>query len=157
MKPILVGQAPSRSHGHAKAFDGPSGDRLAHCIGGDREALFRLFDTVNLLQTWPGKYGGAYAYREKGDRFSIRRARAAARKLRRSLENRVIVACGARVGHVLGCDGFWAWVLDDHSARIAIPHPSACNVLANWSSRETQKVVGAILGQALELASLRDG
>jgi hypothetical protein len=46
MRPIIVGEA-GRNAG--RAFDGPTGRRLAVCAGQDLAWLFRKFDPVNIL------------------------------------------------------------------------------------------------------------
>jgi uracil-DNA glycosylase len=63
MKPLLVGQAPSKrtnSHG-GRAFTGLSGRRLARLIG--VEVIQDAFDCIDLVRRWPGRKG------ERGDVF----------------------------------------------------------------------------------------
>jgi uracil-DNA glycosylase len=139
--PLLVGQAPSRSAGHARAFDGESGRRLARLL--DVPSLFDAFETVNLLRRWPGKHGGRYAYRQKGDRFPRRAARRSADRLRATFPpGRVVVLCGSRVARAFGIyAGFLQWVRLDWCWALVLPHPSGCNLWWNDpANRESAEV-----------------
>jgi len=157
-KILLVGQAPSRSAGKERAFDGPSGRRLAKLAGIEFEELFERLDTVNLLARWPGKHGGKYAWREKGDRFPIARAKRAAKRISRMFGRyRVVVLCGRRVARAFAFPKYVrgielraplrtndAWVL-------TIPHPSGCNLLYN--DRGVRTTVREFLNAAFAIAS----
>jgi uracil-DNA glycosylase len=163
MKLLLVGQGPSRSHGKKRAFDGPSGDRLARCLNTNRADLLSLIDTVNVLDRWPGKHGGLYAYRDKGDRFPIALARKRAAALESSpvFRNRpVVIFVGSRTAHAFGYGyelTFFQWFerADDHGFGLGliIPHPSGCNLL--WNDVEIWWRVGDYLRDALKIAAAR--
>lgn len=144
-KILLVGQAPSRSAGKERAFDGPSGRRLAKLAGIAFEELFERFDTVNLLARWPGKHGGRYQYREKGDRFPIARAKRAAKKIKSGWWTySTVILCGSRVAKAFGIDGpAMSWhdavkmvetkheIMFHHVRVLLLPHPSGCNIFYN--------------------------
>jgi uracil-DNA glycosylase len=159
MKALIVGQAPSCSSGHERAFDGASGKRLAACLGMTLLEFLSEFDTANMLRKWPGKHGGKYAYREKGDRFPVAKARRRVWALTQRAE--VIVLCGSNVAE--------AWDIPDwlpvftwahYSPAVAwhryvliakIPHPSGCNLL--WNDPGVREKSAAILSQARAVAS----
>lgn len=149
--PLLVGQAPSRSAGHARAFDGESGRRLARLL--DLPSIFDAFETVNLLRRWPGKHGGRYAYREKGDRFPLQAARRSARRLRATLTpGRVVVLCGGRVARAFGIDvPALHWARIDGCWVLVLPHPSGCNLW--WNDPANRERAEIALGVARLLAA----
>ena len=131
MKLLFVGQAPSRTAGRVRAFDGRSGQRLASLLDLTLAEFLAIVDTVNLLARWPGKHGGKYAYREKGDRFPIATARRKANRLKKelhALRHPVVVLCGRRVARAFGVEGEF---LSRHRRGgiqvLLFPHPSGCS------------------------------
>jgi uracil-DNA glycosylase len=139
-RPLVVGQAPSRTAGRERAFDGASGRRLAKIAGIDFSEFFEVFETVNLLRRWPGKHGGRYPYREKGDRFPLGAAKRAARRIARDLERRprpAVVICGSKVAEAFGLAArFFDWQQVGGTPALVIPHPSGCNLL--WNVKENR-------------------
>lgn len=166
MKLLLVGQAPSRSAGARRAFDGRSGERLACCLEMTLTEMLSIVDTVNVFSAWPGKHGGRYAYREKGDRFPITDARRRASLLDRCplFRNRpVVVFASARTAQAFGYlypiftwfDRPDPWCLDHGrpSLGLIIPHPSGCNLL--WNDPSIRDQVARSLGDAIKIAAAR--
>ena len=156
MKPLVVGQAPSKTAGHRRAFDGDSGRRFAKLLGISLEQFLSECDTVNLLRSWPGKHGGAYAYRDKGDRFPIAAAKRGAVRVMRELDavrNPILVLCGRRVARAFGVHGdFLQWGVmpsRGHGAVmfLTIPHPSGCNVW--WHDARNRELAAAALESVL--------
>jgi chorismate mutase len=113
----LIGQAPSRSAGSRRAFDGRSGRRLALFLGVDPSMLPRLARLRNLLPAWPGPASGA-----KGDAFPSAAARSAAGSMR--LRGTVLLA-GRGVARAIGVRApFFEWVELRGCRAAVIPHPS---------------------------------
>ena len=157
-KVLLIGQAPSRSGGRDRAFDGDSGKRLARYLqmDGGLAELFEHFDTVNLLSRWPGKHAGRYAYRDKGDRFPIAPAMRRAGALERVFSMYpVVVFAGRKVARAFRYDfPFLNWFdRRDGGLGLVIPHPSGCNLLYN--DGVTQHAMRKCLRGAMKLASAR--
>lgn len=158
MKLLFVGQAPSRSAGRKRAFDGPgSGRRLASLLGLTLPEFLEEADTANLLPRWPGKHGGKYAFREKGDRFPVGQARRRARRMMASGELSrwpLVVLCGRRVARAFGVaapllsferlEGAWF---------MAFPHPSGCNLW--WNDPRNAERAGFELRMAFGMARRR--
>ena len=121
MKPLVVGQAPSRATDGRPPFSGRTGANLASLLGVPHRELLRLVDVVNLLPRWPGKAG-------RGDRFPIAEARAAAAMLLAVAPHDRIVAVGANVARALDIDGEGLrTVSNGRRAFLVVPHPSGLN------------------------------
>jgi hypothetical protein len=143
LRPVLVGQAPSRrSRTDAPLIGGQSGTKLMTLAGladeSPRFALFlyrRLFATANLIKRWPGKG------KSKGDRFPMALARKAAGRLLVELDRRLVVCMGRKVAKAFGKGGIGLLEmdgqLDDVSRRTVFavfPHPSG--VSHWWNERK---------------------
>lgn len=126
---LIVGQAPSASAGHRRAFDGRSGARLAELMGIPHADMLKRFDTVNLIPVFPGK-----ERRARGDRFSMREARrGAARVLMGVFWSRILVvgiatARAIGLGPVSGDVNVLLWGTGPEGATYGVvPHPSGLN------------------------------
>jgi uracil-DNA glycosylase len=123
-KPLVVGQAPSRSHpAGAPAFSGKgsSARRLEISAGVPPGTLLEHFDTVNLIDFYPGKVG-------KGDRFEREVAeRSAALLVVRRWP--VVLLAGKNVARAFGVRAdYFRWAALVNGGRVAvIPHPSGVN------------------------------
>lgn len=149
----MVGQAPSRTAGKLRAFDGASGRRLAKLAQVPWEEFFDRFDTVNLLARWPGKHGGAYRYRAKGDRFPVASARRRAGRIAKTFgDYRAVVLCGSKVAEAFGLPPrAFEWAIVNGTGVFVIPHPSGCNVVYNDEHQRYRAI--CVLRAALFLAS----
>jgi hypothetical protein len=158
-KVLLVGQAPSRSSGRATAFDGSSGKRLAKILGIPWGSFYDYFDTANLFKRWPGKHGGKYAYRDKGDRFPLGSARRSAKRLEKTFPSYPVVTfAGSRTARAFGYQvPFFTWFdRRDGGVGMVIPHPSGTNLLYHEPRtrlRTKSQVWGAIALARARLAS----
>lgn len=118
MSVLLIGEAPA-PRGNRRAFDGPSGDRLAQVMGMGRDELLGRVRARNLLRRWPGASG-------KGSAFPVADARAAARRAR--LDADVVLLAGLRVAGAFGARaGFFEWFELRGRRAAVIPHPSGVN------------------------------
>lgn len=118
MKPLLIGQAPSRESDGRSAFstNGKSSSRLRRLIG---RPVLNAFDAVNLIDRWPGSAS------IKGDLFPIVDARKAARKLMTRDPHGVFVLVGKSVARAFGVRlDYFRWVEMDGRLLVTIPHPS---------------------------------
>lgn len=130
MRPLLVGEAPSRTSDPARPFSGRSGARLARLMDVEQDELSAYFELVNLFEEYPGLGSG------KGTAWDPVAAAARARLLvvtsGRFTSQRDVVCVGKRVlSAVVGIAGwpYFDWL---HGAgpwrRVAhIPHPSGIN------------------------------
>jgi hypothetical protein len=144
MRVLLVGEAPSRSGGKLRAFDGASGERLAEWARfpfGKYQLLERA-RTENVLARWPGVgYAG-----EKGSWFPTALARARARNMYLA---EITIFCGRRVAKAFDVEWLpyfhWfdmTWNRQTTTA-VVIPHPSGCNRYYNVP--ENREKAGALL------------
>lgn len=149
---VFIGQAPSRTAGHARAFDGLSGARLAKIADVDLEAFLRSAVTLNLLTAFPGRRG------KKGDAFDVAAARARAAELTAALSRKRVVFVGRRVADAFGFTEAEPCVWSDHatfSSAAFIPHPSGLNVFYN--SPTNRRIVGKFVRTAVGLSPLTGG
>lgn len=91
MKPLIVGQAPSRLSDPREPLSGRSGRRLAALCGMDLDGFLAAFERVNLIGSHPGKAAG------KGDAFPMARARRAAVVVSARFHGREVVLLGGNV------------------------------------------------------------
>jgi len=143
LKPILVGQAPSRltqerdgADVEPEAFSGISGARLAAFIGLRQNELLNRVVAINLLHRWPGRSV------EKGDDFDVEAARiSAAAILSHLVVNgpRVAILAGSQVlaafssaePRLQGLEPLQRRLVDRHTF-VSLPHPSPVN---RWWNR----------------------
>lgn len=153
MKPLLVGQAPSKNYGHERAFDGPSGRRLEKVMGIPEGALFEYFDTTNLLTRWPGKWQPGKSHREKGDAFRIGQAKRRASMIKK-LAFRDVVIAGSKTWAAFGFCGVLDQVYETGTWYWRIPHPSAVNQA--WNDPDIARRVRKLLWGLVQSRRERD-
>ncbi len=143
MKPLLVGQAPSRTSDPARPWSGGAGKSLADLAGMAHAEFLRLVEPVNLLRRWPGTAG-------KGDRFPMRSARARAKGI--ELRGRVALLAGRKVAAAFGlpradrAEGMGWYPLRGGFVTV-IPHPSGVNLWYN--DADNRACLGVFLRAAL--------
>ena len=129
MKPLLIGQAPSRDTDGGPPFSGRAGRRLAKACG--VEDLGDVFDMVNLIDRFPGKAG-------KGDRFPAKLARERAAALELG-DHELVVFGGRAVAQAFDVhrNPFLKWFRFGGRSAAIIPHPSG--IVTWWNSPENQR------------------
>jgi uracil-DNA glycosylase len=123
IRPLIVGEAPSRVGDPSRPITGACGDRLACFCGVEGIDFRRLFARMNLLSVWPGRSG-------KGTKWDRQTARAAADvAARRFVCGRVVVCLGWRVADALSvkAGGYFEPVPLRGSVAYVVPHPSGIN------------------------------
>lgn len=130
MRPLLIGQAPSRGSDPALPLSGRSGGRLAALCGVDASDLRRRFDLLNLLDRWPGKDG-------KRDAFPVDAARRRAIDLLLSgrMFGRRVVMLGGAVALTFGIRryDYLRWSANETLTLAVAPHPSG---VSRWWNDE---------------------
>ena len=143
MRPLLVGQAPSRTSDPRRPLEGKGAPaRLAGLLGMRAEDLNRSFRRMNVLDEWPGRCG-------KGDAFPAGLAREAAKKVR--LRGRVVFL-GKGAARAFGFRGEFLGWSDFGGSRAAIfPHPSGVNRWFNdaGNRRRAREFMEEILSRKL--------
>lgn len=146
MKILIIGQAPNSDPVPGRALEGRCEEFLAKLAGMTLEQFWRRFEAVNLLPSWPGHAG------DKGDRFPMPEARAAAVAMKPSLAGRSVILLGHGVSgafeHRLE---HFTWgallVAPDRWARAAsMPHPSGVNI--QWNDFVVRAQAARFLGVA---------
>lgn len=132
MRPLIVGQAPSRASDPAEALSGKSGRRLAALCGIPFEAFLAGFERSNLLADWPGEAQG------KGDRFvGLPVARALAERYRRASYRRRVVVLGFKTAAAFGLTGPALAFFPHWEGWFAFcPHPSGVSTWWNVRANE---------------------
>lgn len=122
-RPLLVGQAPSRSCETPWASD--AGRRLARHMGVTHEELLATFEARNLNACHPGTAG-------KYDLFDLAEARATATRMRRYVlpRRRVVLLCGKAVAGCFGLEAPWR-TMWGRCEVFAIPHPAGTSMWWN--------------------------
>lgn len=131
-KPLIVGQAPSRSSDPRRAFSGKSGAKLAALVGD-----LSNFELTNLLDYWPGKNG-------KGDHFPRDEAKSNAAKIVRRFRDRRVLIVGVGVAKILKLDPkplVWSRVC---GATVGVlPHVSG--ICLWWNSKRNRRAAKTFL------------
>jgi uracil-DNA glycosylase len=127
MKPLLVGEAPSKNEDIPRPLEGRVGRRLAKFAGITFTEYIRLFERVNLLAERQDTA-------EHGFQFDMEAAKVQARLLRNAQpQRRVVVLLGKRVAQAFDLPLFYFREMrEDHDYTI-IPHPSGIN---RWYNEE---------------------
>jgi hypothetical protein len=117
-KPLLLGEAPSRTSDPARPFDGHSGRRLQKLMP-EGVALADVFELRNLLDEWPGAS-------DKGSAFDFALARERCVEIINAWERfRLVVLVGRRVARAFGDGGLdYLEVVGIAFPRVVFPHPS---------------------------------
>ena len=160
MRPLLLGEAPSRTGDRYWRFPLSGGPARSICTwmgwepegstpGGWYWALRERFDTVNLVERWPGPQG-------KGAAFPMSVARPAWEEFGRHVEHRVVVVLGARLQRLASLAGphQWATSTAPDGRRldvVAVPHTSGLNLVYNDVAERERTAV--TLREAMERAS----
>ena len=123
MRPLLIGQAPSRSRARLAPLSGQSGRRLARYCDVNLAGFLHMFERRNLLTDWPGKAPGG------GDLFPVLDGRRAADAMREAVSERVVVLLGAGVARAFRLHHLpiltWSKFHKDSLGAVAVcPHPS---------------------------------
>lgn len=124
MKPLLIGEAPSKNEVTETPIEGRIGKRLASYAGLSLEDFLTIFDRINLLHERQDT-------REKGFEFDHDAARLEAFRLYPTFKpGQTVIMLGRRVGNAFGAFGeyFQAHRPRDNGAVIyVVPHPSGIN------------------------------
>lgn len=146
MRPLIVGQAPSRTS--APALTGPCGRRLADLCDIPVEEFDALFERVNLVDHCPGV----------ADLFvTMAEAQAAADKIARDAANcgRNVVLLGRAVAAAFEfAQPYLEWCIFRGMFVSACPHPSDVNLW--WNDQMNHERAGTFWRQ-LALAQRRHG
>lgn len=177
LKPLLIGEAPSKSGDkyHMFPLSGAVAETLcklagiAPLIGESRYgqwtwALYDHFECENLIKRWPGRLGA-------GSAFPMDVAKAQAEVKLLEVRGRVIVLLGARLPKAFGIDmPFYSWRFvcpaDDFDVDVpvseivqrptswtkivSIPHPSGLNRMLNDPTERDR--CGVVLREAMLMA-----
>lgn len=140
MRPLIIGEAPSKNEVPPTPLGGRVGRRLAACCGITLEEFLVRFERVNLLDVRQDT-------REKGFEFdATAAAHAASLLIRHKLfdEPRLVLLLGRRVAQAFGCDvGYFnRWFINQAEAYV-LPHPSG--VSRWWNSVENQQHAAAFM------------
>lgn len=124
MKPLLIGEAPSKNEHPPTPLEGRIGRRLAACAGLSFEEFLERFDRVNLLDVRQDT-------KEKGFEFDMEKASKSARRMYWTLENgRTIILLGKRVAAAFALPSEYfqplRWAPVDLTFYV-VPHPSGVN------------------------------
>jgi hypothetical protein len=132
MKPLLIGQAPSRKGDPAKPLSrDPLASRLAHLCGLTKEEYLDAFERVNILDAWPGKCG-------KGDAFPLAETRRNAALITADIRNERVVLLGKSVARSFGIKAnVLKWFRFGAGRAIVLPHPSGVN---RWYNDENNVI-----------------
>lgn len=136
-KPVLIGEAPSRTSDPTVPFSGRSGDRLRKLVDLDR------FELRNLLDAYPGKKG-------KGTLWDATGACVRACEVAAGLEGRSVVFVGRRVSTAFGHSRLdWCrWHREERGFEVAaIPHPSG--IVRFWNDPANVSAVREFLESTL--------
>lgn len=122
MKPLIIGEAPSKHGDPDKPIEGKIGNRLAHAGGITFEDYMACFERVNLLHV-------RQEYSGKGSAFNKAEALEHANKLQKQfVAGRTILLLGKRVAEAFGLNGDYFDVHFVNDAHVyVIPHPSGVN------------------------------
>lgn len=133
-----MGQAPSRNADLKRPLiGGKSGYFLQQLCGMTLLQYVRAFETVNLIDVWPGPA-------PKGDLFPPAEAKASAERKAASWSGRRVILLGKNVARAFGHHKTppMTWADDPRGFRVAVmPHPSGVNLFWNApANREAARV-----------------
>jgi hypothetical protein len=133
MKPLIIGEAPSKNGKPERPIEGRIGQRLADHAGLSYADFLVHFDRVNLLHERQEVAGKGFVF----DRAAaINAAQALVKQL---TAGRLVLLLGRRVAGAFGCtkDYFDAHHLENGAILYVVPHPSGINRWWNdpWNSK----------------------
>ena len=122
-RPLVVGEAPSRTSDQRRPIGGRCGDRLAEFADLSVAEFRRRVARANLLGAWPGASG------PKGATFPLAEARSRAVGLRRRfVGGRTVVLLGKRVGSAFRVStDYFEPIVVGRARIVVVPHPSGVN------------------------------
>lgn len=126
LRPLIVGQSPSRHSDPSEPLSGRSGAYLAELCDLTLPQFLDRFDRINLSVGWMGKAA-------KGDRyFTVREARDRAGVIRAAFLGRQVVVLGAINAAAFGLHWSKLWFRAHWGGSFAwCPHPSPINLFWN--------------------------
>lgn len=139
MKPLIVGEAPSKKEFTERPIEGRVGARLAACCGLPLDAFLTHFDRVNLLHVRQDT-------REKGFEFDAAAAAQVAHAMANTFdsrfelyEGRTVLLLGKRVATAFGAhDRYFELQHVGTKANVyVLPHPSGVNRW--WNDEANQR------------------
>lgn len=142
MKPILIGQAPSRTSDPNNPLSAaPLANRLAALLGVSVDEYLNVFDRANVLDYWPGRG-------TKGDLFPLAEARVAAELMKAKLKDRDVIFLGKKVAEAFrfGFD-YLEWVCFCGGRAAVLPHPSG--IVRWWNSPQNVRLAESFLKSAV--------
>lgn len=122
MKPLIVGEAPSKNEVTERPLEGRVGRRLAKCCGLSFEDYLERFVRVNLLHVRQDT-------KEHGFLFDLPAAKKEAAQLMTSFaRGQIVLLLGGRVAEAFGVhDHYFAKVALGKAEAYILPHPSGVN------------------------------
>lgn len=123
-RPLIIGEAPSRTSDPRRPVTGRCGETLADFAGLSLAEFSRAFARANVFDEWPGSAG------LKGDAFPIvhARVRADTRLRPRFVRGRTVVLLGRRVARAFHISAEYFEAFGSYSATVyVVPHPSGIN------------------------------
>lgn len=122
MKPLIVGEAPSKNEVTARPIEGRVGKRLAAVCGMELAAFLAHFERVNLLHVRQDT-------KEKGFEFDLKAARVEAERLRDNFkEDQIVILLGGRVAEAFHVhDHYFVETRVNFARLYIVPHPSGVN------------------------------
>ncbi len=130
MKPLIIGEAPSRTGDPKKVIDGALGAKLAAFCGMNMQTFRAEFARANVTDAWPGQAG-------KGSMFD---AEPSARLRRRLLKGRLVIMLGKRVARAFDMDPdyFIEQRTISGAGVYVVPHPSGINRFYNSAENRSR-------------------
>jgi uracil-DNA glycosylase len=141
MKPLIIGEAPSKNEVTEHPIEGRIGRRLAACAGLTLPEFLAHFDRVNLLHVRQDT-------KEKGFEFDAAAARKAATLLKPSFKRgQTVLLLGGRVAEAFGIhDAYFTWHVVNGARLYIVPHPSGVN---RWWNDPINKLCAEQFMQAI--------
>lgn len=143
MKPLIVGEAPSKNEVVEQPLQGRVGRRMAALSGLTYEQYIDFFDRVNLLHVRQDT-------KEKGFEFDFESAQIEARQLVRGFKRgQIVLLLGGRVTEAFGVHHEYFNEVKLNGARCYIvPHPSGVNRW--WNDQDNVKKATAFMRGIVE-------
>lgn len=122
MKPLIIGEAPSKNAITDRPIEGRIGKRLASAAGLSYERFLDHFDRANLLSIRQDVVGTGFT-------FNILAAKVAASRLAEKFEpGQIVLLLGGRVSESFGLhSGYFEEHVVNEACVYILPHPSGIN------------------------------